>query len=121
MDRVLARLRRTGAPVVIATQASTAPALLGTLTTGQQGRQDESFDRLNRLLLQFAARHPGEVTLVDLATRVCPDGPPCAEEVDGIALRPVDGGHFSPAGGVWASEWLLPQLLAAGETATPGA
>jgi hypothetical protein len=121
MDAVLARLRRTGARVVIATQSSTAPAKLNNLSAADQASQDASFDRLNQLLLQFAARHPDDVTLVDLADYVCPGGPPCPERRDGIVVRPVDGGHFSPAGGVWASKWLLPYLAGTGETATPGA
>jgi len=111
MDRVLARLTATGARVVVATVASTAPAKLHVnVDESAQTRQDESYARLNHLLTRFAARHPDDVTLVDLAAQVCPGGPPCPERVDGVTLRPSDGGHFSPEGGVWASERLLPAL-----------
>jgi hypothetical protein len=121
MDATLAELRRNGAKVLVATQASTAPAQLNVITKAQQDAEDRSFVLLNQLLLKFAARHPGDVTLVDLADDVCPGGPPCPEKVDGVVLRPFDGGHFSPAGSVWASEKLLPALEQAGEGRTPGA
>ena len=51
--------------------------------------------RLNALLRRFQARHRGEVTLVDLATKLCPNGPPCPAKVDGLHARP-DGRHFTP-------------------------
>jgi peptidoglycan/LPS O-acetylase OafA/YrhL len=121
MERVLDRFTRAGARVLVATQASLAPAKLNTATPDEQAAQDESFVRLNQLLLKFAARHPDDVTLVDLGDHLCPGGAPCPEERDGIVVRAADGGHFSPQGGVWASTWLLPYLAGTGETATPGA
>jgi lysophospholipase L1-like esterase len=114
MEKVLRRLRRTGAHVVIATQASTAPAKFHQIKEVDQEAQDQSFDRLNQLLIRFKAKHPDDVTLVNLADKVCPGGAPCPEKVDGIFVRPFDGAHFSPAGAVWASEWLLPYLEEAG-------
>jgi peptidoglycan/LPS O-acetylase OafA/YrhL len=121
MDHALAKLRATGAKVLITTQASTAPAKFHVITEAQQNAQDEGFARLNQLLVKFAGRHPNDVTLVDLANTVCPGGVPCPEVVDGITLRPFDGGHFSPEGAVWASEWLLPYLEKAGEAHAAGA
>ena len=107
MDEVLQQLRRTGAHVVLTTQAPTAPAQFHQIRRPTAGARTTSFGRLNQLLLQFAAQHPNDVTLVDLAGKVCPGGPPCPAKVDGITLRPFDGAHFSPQGAVWASEWLL--------------
>ncbi len=110
MDKVLAQLTRQGARVVIATQAPSAAARFHRLQESSQANEDESFAHLDNLLVKFAARHPGDVTVVDLAGQVCPGGPPCPSEVDGLVLRPLDGAHFSPAGAVWVSEWLLPYL-----------
>ena len=65
--------------------------------------------RLNALLRRFQARHPDQVTLVDLATKLCPSGPPCPEKVDGLHARP-DGRHFTPAAATWAARWILTQI-----------
>ena len=65
--------------------------------------------RMNAVFRQFAAKHPGEVVLVDLANIVCPGGPPCPEYMDGVRLRPSDGGHFGPEG----ARWLAPRLFTA--------
>ncbi len=70
--------------------------------------QDESFERLNALLTEFAARTP-HVRLVDLAARVCPSGPPCPLVVDDVAVR-GDGAHFASSGALWVARWLMPQL-----------
>jgi SGNH domain-containing protein len=63
--------------------------------------------KLNRFFRQFAAKHPSDVTVVDLASIVCPGGWPCPEFVDGIRPRPRDGGHFEGAG----PAWLAPKLV----------
>ena len=110
MDKVLKQLTQRGARVVIASQAPSAAAKFHRLQQGAQASEDASFGYLNNLLVQFAARHPGDVTVVDLAGQLCPGGPPCPTRVDGRELRPLDGAHFSPSGAVWASEWLLPYL-----------
>jgi hypothetical protein len=87
MDTVLNQLTRSGARVVIATQAPSAAAKFHRLQQGAQANEDETFGHLNRLLVQFAARHPDHVTVVDLAGQVCPGGPPCPTEVNGRELR----------------------------------
>ena len=53
--------------------------------------------------------------LVDLAKQVCPNGPPCPEDVDGLRLRP-DGRHFTPAAASIEAQWLMPKLVAAAAT-----
>jgi lysophospholipase L1-like esterase len=120
LDQSLRQLRARGARVVVATMASTAPSRLGTVSEALQSKQDDTFARLNQLLLRFQARHPDDLTLVDLAGRVCPGGPPCPSEVDGLVLRPIDGGHYSPTGGVWVSEWLLPYIEGTGAAPAAG-
>ncbi len=120
MDKVLRQLTRRGAHVVIASQAPSAAAQFHRLQEGAQAKEDESFGHLDNLLVKFAARHPDDVTVVDLAGQVCPGGPPCPAKVDGLELRPLDGAHFSPAGAVWASEWLLPSLRSTNGGTPPG-
>jgi peptidoglycan/LPS O-acetylase OafA/YrhL len=77
-------------------------------------------EKMNELLKQEAARHPRQVAVVDLASRVCPSGPPCPFVVDGVgkgmlasaAVRPDDL-HYGRAGSIWVAKWLVPQILAA--------
>ena len=71
------------------------------------------------LLKDVAAAHPGRVTTINLAARVCPTGPPCQYIVDGIgASQPygngvrADGEHYGLAGSLWVAEWLLPKIRA---------
>ncbi len=84
MDAALARLTAGGAHVALVTEAAPAPnPAQGTLTTSAKADND-GYVRLNALLRRFQARHPGTVTLVDLATKLCPTGPPCPAKVDGL-------------------------------------
>jgi peptidoglycan/LPS O-acetylase OafA/YrhL len=68
---------------------------------------------LNVLLREFAMQHPDSVKLVDLAGIVCPDGPPCPEYVDGLRLRPRDGGHFFGDGPPWVAPRLIDAVFGA--------
>jgi peptidoglycan/LPS O-acetylase OafA/YrhL len=112
MDGALARLTAGGARVVVLTEAAPAPnPAEGTVTTNTKAETD-GYARLNTLLHRFAARHAGQVTLVDLAARVCPNGPPCPERVGGLRARP-DGHHFTPAAATWAARWVLTQTFGA--------
>ncbi len=108
--RMVARVARTGARVVVATVAPRAP---GVAFEGVASRPTAVDDRetttLNELLVRVTSRHPSNVSLVDLAALLCPAGPPCPERVDDFRPRP-DGNHFSPAGAVWAARWLLAHL-----------
>jgi peptidoglycan/LPS O-acetylase OafA/YrhL len=63
---------------------------------------------LNELLAEYAADHPADTRTIDLASIVCPGGPPCPEKVDGIRLRPRDGGHYEQEG----ATWLAPRFFA---------
>jgi peptidoglycan/LPS O-acetylase OafA/YrhL len=112
MEAMVARLTAGGARVVMVTvpPRTEGTAFGSALTTTPE--DDAEYVRLNRLLARFAREHPREVSLVDLAAKVCRCGPPCPTEVDGFTPR-LDGSHYSPAGAVWLSRWLLPRLLAA--------
>ena len=84
MDAALARLTAGGAHVALVTEAAPAPnPAQGTLTTSTQADND-GYVRLNALLRRFQARHPNTVSIVDLAAKLCPAGPPCPETVDGL-------------------------------------
>jgi len=65
----------------------------------------------NGLLRQYAAAHPDRVAVLDLAAIVCPTGPPCPTEVDGVTLRPDDGGHFAGDGPAWVAPRVLDRLM----------
>ena len=95
--------------------------------TGSQQRSvdstDLAYEHMNALLTEVAARHPGHVAVVNLATRVCPSGPPCPFVVDGFgstaateaqAIRP-DTVHYLPTGSLWVARWLVPQIASAGK------
>jgi peptidoglycan/LPS O-acetylase OafA/YrhL len=67
---------------------------------------------LGSLYRSYAAARPG-VDLVNLASIVCPGGPPCPEYVDGIRLRPADGIHFQADGAAWVAPRLYDALARA--------
>jgi len=50
-----------------------------------------------------------DVQVLDITPIVCPDGPPCAREVDGMVIRP-DGGHYSEESAPWLIEKVLPVI-----------
>ena len=66
---------------------------------------------LNTLFRTFAADNPDTVKVVHLARIVCPTGPPCPEFIDGVRLRPRDGGHFLDGGPAWVAPRLLDAIL----------
>jgi peptidoglycan/LPS O-acetylase OafA/YrhL len=111
MDAALARLRAGGAHVVLVTEAAPAPNPAQATQGTNDVNENAGYGRLNDLLRRFQARHPKDVSLVDLATKVCPSGPPCPENVEGLHARP-DGHHFTPAASTWAARWLLEQMFA---------
>jgi len=110
MDDALARLTAGGARVVMVTEPAPAPNAAEGTQNIDKAADDAGYARLNDLLHRFATRHPDKVTVVDLATKVCPGGPPCPERVDGMVLRP-DGHHFTPTAATWAAEYVLTQIF----------
>ena len=113
IDEVIAELHRNGTHVVIARMPSTSTGRLVNAIARPRAVTDRAYAALDEVLDAAALRHPGEVTLVDLAHRVCPNGPPCPRTIDGIAPRAIDGGHYTPEGAIWALRWLLPRTVAA--------
>ncbi|MDQ6697800.1 MAG: acyltransferase [Actinomycetota bacterium] len=110
MGAALDRLTAGGAKVVMVTLAAPAPNDAQGASNTSNNIDDASYARLDRIERRFAALHRDKVTLVDLARRVCPSGPPCAAEVDGVRLRP-DGRHFTPEAAAIEARWLLPKLV----------
>ncbi len=109
MDAALARLTYGGAKVVIATEPAPAPAPPNSSPPFNVENDNASYLRLNALLRRFAARHRDDVMLVDVASLVCPSGPPCPAIVDGMQARP-DSRHYTPAAAVWVARWLLGRI-----------
>ncbi len=71
----------------------------------------ERVDAWNRLLREVAARHPTNVTVLDLNRVVCPDGE-FTWRIDGLRVR-SDGLHFTErAVQRLIGPWLLPQVAA---------
>ena len=105
-DAMVAQLTRTGARVVILTQAARAPGAGLGVSSHPTPTDDLEFTRLNQLLIRIAARHPTRVGIVDLGALLCPAGPPCPERIDGMRPRP-DGSHFTAESSVWAARWLF--------------
>ena len=106
MDQRLEEFTARGAKVVILTQ----PAWTDPSNVRRPTQQDESYLIYNAFLRKFAAMHKRNVSIIDLAARVCPGGPPCSAVVDGVWAR-EDGLHYGPAGSLWVARWLLPKLL----------
>jgi peptidoglycan/LPS O-acetylase OafA/YrhL len=66
---------------------------------------------LTELYHEFAARYPGQVTVIDPSPVLCPGGPPCHRKVaNGLDPRPFDGDHFGTDGAVLVAKWLMPRL-----------
>jgi len=110
MEGRVQQLTANGARVFMVTEAAPAPNPAQGTETFDREADDASYGRLNRLLRDFAASHPDSVTLVDLAARVCPNGPPCPENVEGLHARP-DGRHFTPTAAVWAARYVFTQMF----------
>jgi peptidoglycan/LPS O-acetylase OafA/YrhL len=112
MDDALQRLTAGGAHVVLVTVPAPAPNPAQATQTTSKSADDAGYVRLRGILERFHARHPDKTSIVDLASKVCPGGPPCGEIVEGLHARP-DGRHFTPTAAVWASRWLLQQIFPA--------
>jgi hypothetical protein len=80
--------------------------------------QPDRVDAWNRLLRAAAARHPRNVTVIDLNERVCPDHK-FTWTIGSMQIR-SDGLHFTPEGvQQWIAPWLLPQLATIAVTPRP--
>jgi hypothetical protein len=75
--------------------------------TSFSGR-DAHTDCTNHDLRAAVAAAGPNAAAIDLGSFVCPNGPDCVEEVNGVKLRP-DGLHYEGPGADIVSRWLLTQ------------
>ena len=111
-DRTLQRLRARGAAVHLVLPffnegSDPARCTLPSDLELESCTQPLQNGALRQLYVDWASRHPGEVTVVDVADRLCP-ADPCPERLDGIKLRRAgDIIHFSQKGARIVADWLL--------------
>ena len=72
---------------------------------------DARMVELANLIRSYGRQHPGPVSVVDLPALICPHGPPCPAEVDGVVPRPADGIHFEGPGASRLAEHIVPLVL----------
>jgi len=107
-----ARIGKDGARLVMLT----VPPHADTSELHPFGGNDASraqYLHLNRVLRQFAKRHPDDVAVADLASIVCTKKDSCPASVDGVVLRPRDGGHFEGDGPAWVAPRLYAEVIRA--------
>ncbi|KYH45768.1 hypothetical protein AZH51_08725 [Branchiibius sp. NY16-3462-2] len=63
---------------------------------------------VNNILDAFAASHPQQVHIFDVASKLCPDGKPILK-VDGVQVR-SDGVHYTIDGARLFWTWIMPTL-----------
>ena len=63
---------------------------------------------VNKILDAFAAEHPKQVHIFDVASKLCPDGTPKVK-VDGVQVR-SDGVHYTIEGARLFWTWIMPTL-----------
>lgn len=63
---------------------------------------------VNKILDDFAAQHPQQVHIFDVASKLCPDGTPKLK-VDGVQVR-TDGVHYTINGARLFWSWIMPTL-----------
>jgi hypothetical protein len=69
----------------------------------------ERVEAWNRLLRRVAAKHPNNITVIDLNKHVCPEGK-FTWRIGNLRIR-SDGLHFTEEGvQEWIAPWLVPQL-----------
>jgi peptidoglycan/LPS O-acetylase OafA/YrhL len=107
LDDLVADLQSEGAPVILLT----APGTSGSwILDGVEPGMPERVRCSNQVLYDLADDTPG-VSVIDLASYICPPGEPCKEEIDGSDLR-EDGLHFKGPGARAVNNWLIPQVTA---------
>ncbi|HWJ98651.1 MAG TPA: SGNH hydrolase domain-containing protein, partial [Acidimicrobiales bacterium] len=112
LDDLVGDLRSQGAPVVLLTAPGTSLSwVLERVPPGMP----ERVACTNQVLDDLADRTPG-VTIIDLASYICPPGEACKTEIDGVDLR-EDGLHFTGAGARAVNNWLIPQVTAIAQAA----
>jgi len=91
LDRLIGALDARGAKVVLLTTPCVQPQ---ERPDGGRWAEDDParITRFNHLLASARDRHPGQVSLLDLDSMLCPAGQ-LTSKVDGVAVRGEDGIH----------------------------
>jgi hypothetical protein len=112
IDAAARRLTADGAHLVFLT---VAPPGATATKPGDVGHAETHY---NDLLREYAAKHAATMSVLDVMPFVCPDGPPCAATVDGVALRP-DSIHYTHETAPIVARWLFPHLVAVAQARPP--
>ncbi len=107
MNQVVAVLSAEGAKVVLLTMPYIAPPQEAPDGSVYPENRTSRVDEYNQILRRVAARHPGEVTVIDLNAVLDPAGQ-FQTVVDGVTVRWADGIHVTKAGGQWIQPAVLP-------------
>ena len=113
LDQVVGVLSARGAKVVLLTMPYIDPPQEEPDGSIWPENQNSRVDEYNQLLERVAARHPGEVTVIDLNRILDPSGH-FQLTVDGLAVRWADGIHITRAGGQWVEPYVLPAVAELG-------
>ena len=124
IDTRVQKFLGTGAGVILTLEPpppDNADLALPSTQNRQLSSTDVSYEQMNDLLKEVAAKYPHRVGVVNLESRVCPSGPPCPFVVTGFNSRPTsvlqtprpDRLHYTPESSLWTAEWLVPQIAAA--------
>ena len=113
MDQVVAVLSAHGAKVVLFTMPYIDPPQEAPDGSTYPENRQSRVDEYNQLLDRVAARHPGEVSVIDLNKLLDPAGH-FQPVVDGVTVRWADGIHITRAGGQWLEPLILPTIAQLG-------
>jgi Fibronectin type III domain len=81
-----------------------------TIACPQQGYpRPAALAQANTQMRELAAQHPSEVSVIDLAQLVCPNGTPM-QGLDGVQTLRTDGLHYNVAGSDLVGGWMAAQL-----------
>jgi len=119
VNQVVGVLSAKGAKVVLFTMPYIDPPQEAPDGSVYPENRNSRVDEYNRILDRVAARHPGEVTVVDLNRILDPAGH-FQSVVDGVTVRWADGIHVTRAGGQWIEPFVLPAIARLGLEARAG-
>jgi hypothetical protein len=106
MEDAAERLTARGAKLIVVPPVPRAATDLLPAEDDNDGR----YAHYAALIERLAREHPDSVGIVELGAVICPDGPPCPEEIEGLRLRP-DGGHFTETTSPWVGARVMPMIL----------
>jgi peptidoglycan/LPS O-acetylase OafA/YrhL len=116
-DQVLTRLRAGGARVVLVLPVFKVGENPATCSVPTSGSPDPcpngnylGTGPLRKIYTEWTAKHPGEITVVDLLDVLCPDrAAACPTKIDGQVIR-EDTVHYSRVSASWICDQLLRRL-----------